>query len=828
MTQEKPGSPPAPASRLLRRGVAALFVVLAGPLALAQSGSPPPAPREHWSAEWISHPTAPPRERGVFHFRRIIHLDAKPAHFPVEVSADNHFLLYVNGLRIGEGPAKGDLPHWRYEAFELAPALHPGDNVIAATVFNFGIYAPLAVISERTAFLMQGESAAESAVDTNANWQVEEETGQDFLPRVGNGFMFYWAADPGEKLDAELYDWGWKDAGSSSRSHWVAAAGVMRETINPRDSIAVPPGLDSHNRWDLVPDTLPQMEFAPTTVGNVVRTNLPAAQQFPAAAVVIPPHAEVEILLDRATMVTGFPELTVSEGKGSQIDIGYTEALYDVHHHRGNRNEVGDRLVLGQFDKFLPDGGQSRTFIPLWFRTWRYLQLKIKTADEPLHLESLKADFSAFPFTERATFTSSDPLLADIWQICWRTARLGAHDTYMDTPFWEQLQYIDDTRVQSLISYTVPADDRLARQALQAFDDSRVPEGITQSRYPASLPQFIPNFSLSYIDMLRDYWMYRPDSALVQKLLPGTRPVLEWFFEKQYDDGFLKPLPYDSAWHPSQAKSALLTLTFVDTLRQAAELEDAFGEKHLAAKYRAAARKASDAVYRQCWNARLGLLADTPDQKEFSQYTNLYGVLTDAIPRADQAQVMRKIIAPNLGENPVVKLALVDYHAQFYLSRAIDKTGLGGYYLNTIGPWSEMLAMGLTTTPEVKEPTRSDTHAWSAHPMYDLLTIVAGIHPGSPGFSSVRIAPHPGALDHFEAAMPHEEGEIRVQYRHDETRATLVISLPQGLPGVLEWNGRQYSLRDGEQTLRLPKSLLYPSPAPVRPMGAHRSPPAPE
>jgi alpha-L-rhamnosidase len=803
--------------------VTALFLLLSVPLALAQS-----APREHWTAEWISHPTAPPRERGVFHFRKIIHLDGKPAHFPVEVSADNHFLLYVNGLRIGEGPAKGDLPHWRYEAFDLAPALHAGDNVIAATVFNFGIYAPLAVISERTAFLMQGDSPAEAAVDTSPTWQVEEETGQDFIPRVGNGFMFYWAADPGEKLDAQLYDWGWKDAGSSSNSHWIAAAGVMRETIYPRDSIAVPPGLDSHNRWDLVPDTLPQMEFAPTTVGNVVRTNLPDAQQFPATPVVIPPHADVEILLDRATMVTGFPELTVSEGKGSQIDIGYTEALYDAHHHRGNRSEVGDRLVLGQFDKFLPDGGQSRIFTPLWFRTWRYLQLKIKTADEPLHLESLKADFSAFPFTERATFTSSDPLLADIWQICWRTARLGAHDTYMDTPFWEQLQYIDDTRVQSLISYTVPADDRLARQALQAFDDSRVPEGITQSRYPASLPQFIPDFSLSYIDMLRDYWMYRPDSALVQKLLPGTRPVLEWFFEKQYDDGFLKPLPYDSAWHPSQAKSALLTLTFVDTLRQAAELEAAFGEKYLAAKYRAAARRASDAVYRQCWNARLGLLADTPDQKEYSQYTNIYGVLTDAIPRADQAQVMRKIIAPNLGENPVVKLALVDYHAQFYLSRAIDKAGLGGYYLNTIGPWREMLAMGLTTTPEVKEPTRSDTHAWSAHPMYDLLTIVAGIHPASPGFSSVRIAPHPGALDHFEAAMPHAKGEIRVQYRQEETRATLLITLPQGLPGILEWNGRQYFLHDGEQTLRLPKPPRYPSPVPVRPMGAHRSPPAPE
>ena len=157
--------------------------------------------------------------------------------------------------------------------------------------------------------------------------------------------------------------------------------------------------------------------------------------------------------------------------------------------------------------------------------------------------------------------------------------------------------------------------------------------------------------------MLRDYWMYRPDSAIVQELLPGTRPVLEWFLEKQYDDGFLKPLPYDGAWHPYEAKSALLTLTFVDTLRQAAELEDAFGEKYLADKYRAAASKASKAVYQQCWNAQLGLLADTPDQKTYSQYTNIYGVLTDAIPSADQAHVMRKIIAPNLGENPVVKMS---------------------------------------------------------------------------------------------------------------------------------------------------------------------------
>jgi hypothetical protein len=673
---------------------------------LAESSADPT--RQHWTAEWIAHPTAPLREPGVFHFRKIIHLDQEPAHFPVEVSADNHFQLYVNSKRIGEGPSKGDLPHWRYETFDLAWALHAGDNVVTATVFNFGVYAPLSIISERTAFLLQGDTSAEAILNTNASWQVEEEPGQGFIPRVGNGFMFYWAADPGEKLDAALYDWGWQQPGSSPSSHWVQAAGVMRESIYSQDNIAVPPGRDSHNRWDLIPDSLPPMEFAATPVGKVVRTNLPAAEQFPVSPVTIPPHSEVEILLDRATMVSGFPSLTVSAGKGSQIDIGYTEALYDAKHRRGNRNEVGDRVVLGQFDKFLPDGGSNRTFSPLWIRTWRYLELKIKTADAPLQLDHLTANFSAFPFIERAKFTASDDDLAKIWEICWRTARLGAHDTYMDTPFWEQLQYIDDTRVQALISYTVADDDRLALQALHAFDDSRVPEGITQSRYPARLPQFIPLFSLSYVDMLHDYWMYRPDSSVVARLLPGTRPILEWFLEKQYNDGFLQRLPYDAEWHPPVEKSALLTLTLVDTLHKAAELEDKFGDKYLATKYRTAAARASASVYRQCWNAKLGVLADSPAQQHFSQYTNIYGVLTDAIPKALQPVVMQKIAAPNLLQLSIIPLEKVDYHAQFYLSRAIDKAGLGDQYLETIHPWRQMLKMGFTTTPEVPELRPAD------------------------------------------------------------------------------------------------------------------------
>jgi hypothetical protein len=76
----------------------------------------------------------------------------------VRVSADNRFVLFVNGHRVGDGPARGDLAHWRYERFNLAPLLHPGQNLVSATVWNFGIYAPTAQMSDRTAFLLESEA----------------------------------------------------------------------------------------------------------------------------------------------------------------------------------------------------------------------------------------------------------------------------------------------------------------------------------------------------------------------------------------------------------------------------------------------------------------------------------------------------------------------------------------------------------------------------------------------------------------------------------------------------------------------------------------------
>ncbi len=770
---------------------------------------------EHaWQARWITHPTVALREPAVLHFRRSLQLDAKPSHYLVHVSADNRFILYVNGHRVGDGPARGDLPHWRYETFDLAEYLAAGANLVTATVWNFGIYAPVAQITDRTAFLVQGDGPAEAAIDTPSQWMVELERGQVPAPRKPEGFDAYMASGPGEELDAAKYDWSWQDPAASGAS-WVAAASPMRENIYASAARAGLSGETVDNYWQLVPDQLPHMAYTPTAPGAVVRTDEPAAQAFPDRAVTIAPNRHIHLMLDRKTLTTGYPQLTVSRGKGSKIRLTYAEALYDDKQQKGDRDEVGARQALGVHDFFLPDGGSNRTFEPLWWRTWRYLDLDIQTGDQPLILESLKAQFSAYPFEQRASFHSQDPALASIWDISWRTARLDAHETYMDTPYYEQLQYVGDTRIQALISYAVAGDDRLARQAIAAFDASRIPAGLTQSRYPTSQPQIIPTFSLLWIGMLHDYWMYRPDPAPVKAALPGTRTVLQWFSRHEQPDGLLTKLPWWSFvdWvlsgtiptYGQQGESCTTTLQYLGALDDAAELEKTFGDPALASEESHRAAHVRNALYSKCWDAQRRLLADNPAHTSFSQQSNVLAVLFDVIPREEQQAVIKQIIAIEPGTTPAGVLSC-SYYFRFYLARALDHAGMADDYLASLKPWRDLLPLHFSTWPEQPGDTRSDSHAWSAHPAYDLLTLVAGIEPSSPGFATVRIAPHPGALRELTADYPHPQGMIHITFSRSEDKLSGSVTLPPGLHGSFLWNGKEQPLHGGVNSLSAPTS----------------------
>ncbi|WP_263357557.1 alpha-L-rhamnosidase-related protein [Acidicapsa ligni] len=791
--------------------LSALAVTLVGGTwATAQSGKAEEG-RRGWSAQWISHPTAPLREPITLHFKKTLDIASAPAHYLVEVSADNRFVLYLNGERVGDGPARGDMTHWRYETFDLGPMLKPGANVIAATVWNFGTYAPVAQISDRTAFLVQGDTKAEEAVNTNSTWMVEEEPGQVLLPRRQNGLWVYYAAGPGETLKGSEYDWDWMKADAAPGSKWVAAGPALREDNSSRAGIAASREVTADVPWALVQDTLPHMAYTKEDAGHVVRVTgtLQDGEKFPAAPVTIAAHSTVHLMLDRSELTTAYPKLMFSGGKGSHVTLTYAEALYDAEKHKGNRNEVGTRQALGYVDEVVPDGGAHRVFEPLWWRTWRYVDVAVETADEPLTLDGMEAHFTAYPFETKAQLETGDADLQKIWEIGWHTARLDAHETYMDTPYYEQLQYAGDTRIQAMITYAMTGDDRLPRQAIRALNDSRVPAGITTSRYPESLPQMIPPFSLLWIGMLHDNYMYRPDTEFVKSILPGTRTVLDWFASYQHADGLLGKTPWWNfvdwievqkefpSYDKQNGETCLVTMQYISALQDAIDLESALGSKEHVQIDRARLDAAIKGERTLCWDASRKLMADSPAKDIFSQHTNMLGVLYDVVPRSEQAEVMRQIVGHELGDSSVKAdpdLITASYYFRYYLARALDHAGMADEYLKTLGSWHEFLKEGFSTWPEQPGNTRSDSHAWSAHPTFDLLTLVAGISPASPGFRTVRVAPHLGELTHLEASFPAPQGLIHVKY----AEANATVDLPQGLTGTFVWKGKETKLHAGE------------------------------
>src|SRR6185312_13410562 len=754
-----------------------------------------------WNAHWISCPGISEKAYGVYHFRKTIDLVKVPSEFIIHVSADNRYQLFVNGNLIGRGPARSSRYNWNFGTYDIARYLKNGKNIIAALVWNMAEFAPVAQISEQTGFLLQGDSTAEEALNTNTSWKVLHDTAYSPCALdMGAVLRSYVVVGPGDEVQAKNYPWGWENLDYND-SNWQAAK-ILNTPV-------VMSGFGSDNIWTLAPRTIPQMEEKMQRMNLVVRTegmNVSSNFLKGNAPLRIAPHSHEKILIDQSFETVGYPVLKVSEGRNSSVKMTYAEALFDKNGNKGNRNEIEGKTIKGLFDIFYPDGEKGRTFSPLWIRTWRYLQLDIETSDEPLVIEDIYGITSGYPFVQKATFSSNDSSLKDIWKVGWRTARLCAGETYFDCPYYEQLQYEGDTRIQSLISLYNTGDDRLMRKAINDFYISRVPDGLTQGRFPSSRLQVIPPFSLYWVSMLYDYWMHRQDDAFLQKYLDAANLVLKWY-EQHIDPAYdmLGPMDWWNFvdWNDAfpggtpdganDGHSAVVTLQYAYTLRQASQLFDYFGRKQNSAHYLKLANSLAENTRLHCFDKTKMEMANTPLKNTFSQHAGIMAILAEAVPANEQKQVLKNILSDT-------SLSQATFYYRFYLTRAMVKAGLGNLYYSQLTPWRDMLKNGLTTFAEKPDPTRSDCHAWSASPEYDFLGTICGIMPDAPGFKKVKIEPALGELTEIKGSMPVPDGVVTVMLtRKGKNGIEGEISIPENVSGRFIWEGKEIALHGGKQ-----------------------------
>jgi len=764
-----------------------------------------------WNAYWIAVPKEPHNAFGVYLFRKDFTLKQTPSSFIINVSADNRYKLYINGKLASLGPARGDILHWRYETVDIGSYLLSGKNVVAAVVWNDGASSPLAQMSYRTGFIIQGNSRQAEKVNTNKTWKCIKDSAYRLLhPHV----IGYYAASPGEYINMNNQEMDWKEINYND-SLWKNASQISHG--DPKGTFTFDFG------WMLVPSSIPPMEFRREPALKFREAKgIDLSVDFSGGdSIIIPAGAKGEFLLDQTYLTDAYPTIIFSRGKDAGISIKYAEALYSEKKdsvsgrpifYKTNRNDISKKVFIGLKDSIISNGKYNQTFTSLWWRAYRYIKITVRTKGEPLTIKNIYGTYTGYPFALKAKFESTDSIFGEILKVGWHTARLCAFETYMDCPYYEQLQYVGDTRIQALVSYYNSGDYRLARNAINLISESRISSGLTQSRYPSSALQLIPPFSLWWIGILHDYWMFTPDSEFVKSKLSGERQILSFFHKFQLKDGSIKNLPYwnftdwvkSKGWDhgvPPTGKdgtSSILDLQLLQAYETAAQMENKIGMRAYAELYSSKVSQLKKTILNKYWDNSRKEFADTPDKNLFSQHANALAILACVIKGKEAHLLGKKIISDTT-------LTKASIYFKFYVNRALVKAGLGNYYLDWLDVWKENLNYGMSTFAEYSDlrTTRSDCHAWGASPNIEFYRTVLGIDSYAPGFARIKIEPHLGNLKWAEGEMPNPYGKINVSYKLEKSKWIISIVLPDKTSGILIWKGQKYKLEKGTNNLSL-------------------------
>lgn len=760
--------------------------------------------RGDWPCAWIA-PAEALSDGYVFATRRLLQLN-EPLRTRIHVSADERYELFIDGERVARGPEVGERACWFYDTFDLD--LAPGEHAIVARVWGMGCVGRWAMGGVKPGFLLcPEEQAAIELLGTGvAPWDAKVIPGYRFTS-PSTQMNAHLGAGAAIEIDGRETDWlhptGHGDGWACATTLHDGNSGFFLYVHKPVHLLQ-PAMLPAQMSMPFEGMRLIHAEAHARDWCRTDALNAPTSHEgaFP---VTLEPNRCLRLIYELDDYCCFYPQIETDAGAGATISTRFAETLYkqreDGRDAKLRSTDLTGAAFRGFGDTFHLDGS-PRTYEPLWWRCGRFIELIVRTAEAPVTIRSPKLIETRYPFEPASRFDSSDPSLNPISAICVRSLQMCMHETYMDCPYYEQLMYAGDTRIQILTHYALSADDKLARKALRMFDVSRAnPTGLSTSNTPSPAGQIIPPFSLWWVCMIHDFAMWRDDRAFVRSLLPGARAVVDQFLARiDAATGLARALPgwnyVDTAWPegvPTDGHngfSGVVNLQLLLTLQTLATLETYAGEPELAAHFARHASALSRAIMTHFWDDVRGLVWDDLARTTASQHGQCLALLAGALDASQSARALDAIIHDS---------SLLQARPYFlhYIFDTYARHGRVDQFFAALQPWYAFLQDGMKTTPEHFQDGRSDCHAWSAHPAYHFLTTVAGIRPAAPGFAEVAIRPQLGSLTSVRGRLAHPRGFITL----DVTPRRAVIELPDGVEGFFVMGRTDRRLTPGSQTI---------------------------
>lgn len=734
-----------------------------------------------WPASWIA-PAETPTGPMVHDWRLQFDLPAART-LRLHVSADERYRLVIDGVAEGEGPERCDLARWAYETYDLR--LGAGRHVLEIRTWCAGRCAPWAQSSLGPALLVAAAEAADRDLLStgHAPWQVRPVAGLALRKaEVGSAF----GGGAAEDADPAAPQGAWSGprregpAHEGFRLYCTRPGRVLRPALLPAQEHAALPWAVVHADAAGIDD------------------RIDACVPIPALPLTVPAGGRLRLVVDLGAYACHRPELDLS-GDGTALVRCAEAACADPAApiaSKGRRDGVAGLHLRGITDRVRAAPGAA-AWSPLWWRAGRFVAIELAAGGAALTLHRLAFASTGYPLAVEARW-DGDP----VSDACLRTLRLCMHETFVDCPYYEQLQYVGDTRIQALLTHALSRDARPAVAALRHFAASAVnPLGHPTSNHPAAGGQVIPTFVPMVVGMAHDLLRWRGMHDEIADLLPVLRRAVDAVLRRGGDGLPLAPPGWNfvdaehAAHHegvppgcrPGETGSCWGWLCVL-ACGWLADLEAAVAEPELASRWRRLAGGMAAAVHAATWDGIGWRFAR--GHAERSPHAAVLALLADAAPAADLAVAADALLDP--AHPPAMGIMF-----SHYLFDAAVRRGRLAAVRPLWRRWEEALAAGFTTTPEGWGRTRSDCHAWGAHPLLWRLCGLAGIRPDADGFARVLVAPQPGDGERVRSTVPHPAGgAVEVDVRRDGDRLHGRVLAP--VDGVLRWGGRDRPLRAGQ------------------------------
>lgn len=755
------------------------------------------------NAKWLKVPIEEIQRKGIYHgdmtgrfayFRCEVELPEK-AYLTADISASSRYRLWVNGGPVLSGPCKGDERRQYYETVELTDLLVPGRNVFCVQVLyndpntaevqtdeRAAIYGVMGVLAGHR-LAVEGDiyhedgTLAGTITTGEANWRVWLD--DSFYLKSSDVTCFLGAVT--EEIDFSRTPVHWKEAGfDASRWRKAEAADTVLPT-NALFSAGVQPKFRIRER------EIPLLyEIEDNFVRDFSGEDGKAAGLLEKGGVTVEPGQNLELILDAGAVKNGYPRYVFQGGKGGRAAFTYFEKfggqgsdLRRTDYEKGEISGLTDTIYLA---------GEENCYEPFWVRTFWFVRIMIQAGEEPVTLLTPGFRRTGYPLQVASSIQASAPWVGKLWDICVRTLENCMMETYMDCPYYEQLQFAMDTRLEALFTYAASNDVLLARKALIDFHYGMQPEGLTAGKYPSAYLQVLSTFSLHYIYMLWEYYRQTGDRETIRLCRGDIDRILDYFDGRIGEDGLVGRLEFWEFvdWQPDwggfagtpralqQGPSTIINLMYAYALFCGSCLFVATGRESLAEEYRNRRAAILEKIKSLCWDAGKGMYRDGPECRQFTQHAQSWAVL-NGLAEGEEA---REILTRAIQDGECLKCSFSTAYEWF---RALEKAGMYGAMRDSLNDWIGLLELDCTTCPETPKQARSECHAWSALPMYEMMRTMAGVVPEGIGWECVRIAPHTMDLDALQGKVATPKGNISFQYEKKDEIWHYHLELPEGM-----------------------------------------------